>query len=67
MALLPFDPATVNPRELARHYIPASKSDTAEMLKTVGATKLSDLYSHIPDEVKFSEKVPLPQKFSQKK
>ena len=36
MAKLPYDPAKIN-RELARHYIPASEQDIAEMLKAVGA------------------------------
>ncbi len=57
--VLPYDPAKF-PRELARHYIPASEQDIAEMLKAVGASKFADLYSHIADDVKFSGELNLP-------
>ena len=49
-------------RELAPHYIPASKKDLASMLKSVGADQLEDLFAHIDDGVKFSSP---PQVFSE--
>ncbi|GHB93636.1 glycine dehydrogenase [Cerasicoccus arenae] len=37
-----------NPRESARHYIPAGDADTAAMLAKLGLNTLRDLYRHIP-------------------
>ena len=60
MATLPFDPTKLQ-RELARHYIPASDKDIAEMLAAIGAKGFDDLYSHIEDGVKFKGDLPLPE------
>jgi len=59
MATLPFDPTKLQ-RELARHYIPASEKDIAEMLAAIGAKGFDDLYAHIEDGVKFKGDLPLP-------
>ncbi|MGE9295385.1 MAG: aminomethyl-transferring glycine dehydrogenase subunit GcvPB, partial [Puniceicoccales bacterium] len=37
-----------NPREAARHYVPAGEEDTAAMLEKIGLSSLRDLYNHIP-------------------
>ncbi|MDP0496129.1 MAG: aminomethyl-transferring glycine dehydrogenase subunit GcvPB [Verrucomicrobiota bacterium JB024] len=47
-------------REHARDYIPASDEDFQQMLETVGAKDLADLYRHIAAEVKFDAPLPLP-------
>ncbi|WP_269539323.1 aminomethyl-transferring glycine dehydrogenase subunit GcvPB [Cerasicoccus fimbriatus] len=39
-----------NPRESARHYIPAGDADTSAMLEKIGLKTLRDLYNHIPAE-----------------
>ena len=36
------------PRELVRHYAPASDTDIRDMLEVIGEEKLEDLFSHIP-------------------
>ena len=59
MAKLPYDPSKIH-RELARHYIPASEQDIAEMLAAVGSKSFADMYSHIEDGVKFKGDLPLP-------
>jgi len=43
------------PRELTKYYISSSESDKGAMLKDIGARELKDLYSHIPDNVKFDK------------
>ena len=40
-------------REQARHYIPASDADIDAMLETVGKLSLGELFSHIPEDLKF--------------
>lgn len=50
-----------NHRESARHYIPASDSDITEMLKTIGASSLKDLFSHIPEEAFFGDLPAVPE------
>ena len=47
MAQLPYDPSKIS-RELARHYIPASEKDIAEMLAAIGA--IGRFVAEIPDE-----------------
>jgi glycine dehydrogenase len=42
-------------REQARHYIPASDADIDAMLETVGKLSLGELFSHIPEDVKFKD------------
>jgi len=49
------DPTTADNREKARHYIPATDQQISEMLKAVGKSDLSDLFEHIPEDVRFSE------------
>ncbi len=49
-----FDPQALR-RELARHYIPATEADLAAMAAAVGISDLSDLYSHIDQDMLFAE------------
>lgn len=49
---LDFDPTKL-PRELTKYYISSSESEKGEMLKALGTKELKDLFSHIPDNVKF--------------
>ena len=58
MALLPYNAEKIN-RELSRHYIPASDSDIQSMFRAIGLKKFSDLYAHIPANVKFSQPLEL--------
>ena len=51
---LGYDP-TEFPRELARHYVPASEEDVRQMLETIGEETLDDLFAHVPPEVRFPE------------
>jgi glycine dehydrogenase len=51
---LPYDPTTL-PRELTPHYISSTREEQAEMLKALNAKELKDLFSHIPDDVKFDK------------
>lgn len=53
---LNYDPTKIN-RELAQYYICADEKDQKAMLTSLNLKSLSDLYSHIPDNVKF-EKAP---------
>ena len=52
---------SVDQREHARHYIPASNADIDAMLKTVDKASLDELFSHIPADVKFEDGVTLPE------
>ncbi|NQZ57282.1 MAG: aminomethyl-transferring glycine dehydrogenase subunit GcvPB, partial [Lentisphaeraceae bacterium] len=54
-----YDP-NVTSRESAKHYISATEEDIQGMLSALGLDKLEDLYSHIPEEVKFTEEVDMP-------
>ncbi len=49
---LPYNPETL-PRELKKYYISISESEEAEMLADIGKNNLHDLFSHIPESVKF--------------
>ncbi|NOT78091.1 MAG: aminomethyl-transferring glycine dehydrogenase subunit GcvPB [Bacteriovoracaceae bacterium] len=49
---LDFDPTKL-PRELTKYYISSTESEKSEMLKALGTKELKDLFSHIPDNVKF--------------
>lgn len=51
---LPYDPTTL-PRELTKYYISSTKEEQAQMLKALGASELKDMFSHIPDNVKFDK------------
>jgi len=53
-----------NPRESARHYIPAGDDDTAAMLAKIGLKSLRDLYNHIPESVFIDGDLPLPPELS---
>jgi glycine dehydrogenase len=57
---LNYDPAAL-PRELVRHYIPATEEDLNAMLRTLGLTKLEDLFAHLPKEIRAQPKLPLPE------
>lgn len=48
------------PREYARHYIPASAEDLAEMMAMVGVQSLAGLYSHLAARDRFDGPLPLP-------
>lgn len=60
---LGYDPAAL-PRESVRHYIPASDDDIAAMLRTLGLTKLDDLFAHLPPEIRAKPPLPLPVELS---
>jgi len=60
MVQLPFNPEKIN-RELSRHYIPASETDIRAMFNAIGLKEFTDLYAHIPAEVKFSKPLALPK------
>ena len=51
---LPYNPKIL-PRELTKYYISSTKAEQAQMLSTIGLKNLSDLYSHIPDNIKFNQ------------
>ena len=59
--------ATIDFRETARHYIPASHSDIEEMLGAIGKKSLEELFEHIPAEVKFKDSLPLPEEVAHDK
>ncbi|MGA0133331.1 MAG: aminomethyl-transferring glycine dehydrogenase subunit GcvPB [Opitutales bacterium] len=63
MAKLPFDPTQL-PRELARHYVPASDKDIREMFAAVGDKDFPELYSHIDPAVLFQAPPDLPEELS---
>lgn len=48
-------------REHARHYIPASEADIQAMLKAVGKDSLAGMFDHIPEAVRFSAELDLPE------
>ena len=52
------------PRELVRHYAPASDTDIRDMLEVIGEEKLEDLFSHIPQEVRFADPPDLPEELA---
>lgn len=49
---LPYDPTKLE-RELAPYYITASEAELKEMLQTIGVESYSDLFKHIPENVRF--------------
>jgi glycine dehydrogenase len=51
---LPYDPTKL-PRELTEYYISSSKEEQTQMLATLKLKDLKDLFSHIPDNVKFDK------------
>ena len=51
---LPYDPKRLQ-RELTKYYISSTKPEQAEMLSAIKLKNLSDLYAHIPDNVKFDK------------
>ncbi|RZA09679.1 MAG: aminotransferase class V-fold PLP-dependent enzyme [Proteobacteria bacterium] len=57
---LNYDPNTL-PRELTRHYISATEKDISDMLNTVGATCLEDLYAHVPSEIRMAQDPAIPE------
>lgn len=52
------------PREQARHYICASDEDIGAMLGAVGLESLKELFAHIPDEVKFTDALDIPDELA---
>jgi glycine dehydrogenase len=55
---------SVDQREHARHYIPASEADIAAMLQAVGKASLDELFSHIPEDVHFQGDSALPEELA---
>lgn len=51
---LNYDPKSQS-RELFDSYISLTETEIKEMLEKIGLNKLSDLYKHIPENVRFSE------------
>ncbi|MEC8625190.1 MAG: aminomethyl-transferring glycine dehydrogenase subunit GcvPB [Bdellovibrionota bacterium] len=51
---LPYDPEKLE-RELKPYFISADDEEIGAMLSELGLSKLEDLFSHIPDEVKFDK------------
>ncbi|MBL6991756.1 MAG: aminomethyl-transferring glycine dehydrogenase subunit GcvPB [Bacteriovoracaceae bacterium] len=49
---LPYQPDKL-PRELKKFYLSASDEELNEMLKELGEQSFSDLFNHIPDDIKF--------------
>ncbi len=60
---LPYDPSEF-PRELKRHYISLEDSDTNEMLASLNLDELSQLFDHIPHDLKFQDGLNLPDELS---
>ena len=60
---LPYNPREY-PRETARHYVSASTEDIQEMLEKVGFKNMEQLFEHLPDEIKFSEGLNIPEELS---
>ena len=60
---LGYDPEIL-PREKKRHYIPSTKEETDAMMKKVGICELSDLFQHLPEEVRFHKAPDLPEELS---
>lgn len=51
---LPYNPLTLK-RELTKYYISSTQKEQAAMLAAIKINSLSDLYAHIPDDVKFDK------------
>ena len=62
-AALPYEVDKL-PRELKEHYISASEQDIQAMLKTLHMEELDDLYTDIPNDVKFKKPVDIPNSLS---
>jgi len=52
------------PRELNSAYIHADETDIKEMLKSLGLSKLEDLFQHIPGDIRFDEPLNVPEEMS---
>ncbi len=57
---LPYDPNTL-PREIARHYIPATDQDIQAMLQSLGLSQLDELFAHLPMQVRLATPLALPE------
>jgi len=60
---LGYDPQ-VFPRENSRHYIPSTEAEIQNMLKSIGLNKLEDLFTHLPENTRFTSPPPLPEEQS---
>ena len=60
---LPYNPIE-HPRELCRHYISATETELENMMSKVGVEDLKGLFSHLPKDNLFTEKLPLPDELS---
>ena len=56
---LPYDP-TILPREIARHYIPATAQEMQAMLSAIGLSQLDELFAHIPAPARMVEPLAIP-------
>mgnify|MGYP003418618588 FL=1 len=46
-------------------YFPHTANDLQEMLKVVGVSSLEELYSEVPEELKFNKELALPSAMSE--
>lgn len=53
-----YDPKKLQ-RELAKHYITASEAELSDMLAELKLTDFSEVFSHIPNEIKFKNEMKL--------
>jgi glycine dehydrogenase len=52
------------PREVARHYIPASEQEMQAMLSAIGLSQLDELFAHIPASARMMEPPAIPEELS---
>ena len=50
----------INFREKSQYYIPSNKQDISQMLAEIGLSEFEQLFQHIPDDIKFTSKLNLP-------
>lgn len=58
--IIPMSSPSIELREQARHYIPATDADIEQMLATIGKGSFKELFDHIPSDVLFAEAPDLP-------
>ncbi len=56
-----YDPKKL-PRELKKYYLSASREDLELMLKKIGVDTLSNLFDHVPDNVKYKKPSNFPKR-----
>ena len=60
---LGFDPDNL-PKEKTRHYIPVKDDDVRVMLQKAGVNNFSELYQHLPSNVRFEKAPEIPDELS---